>query len=157
MHFIGQVIVKRPDGSDFPGPGGRCEAVFRAAAVLVLNTVPAQIGHVAVDIRQRDGRHKREIHIHNIDFIQRAIRKVRIADLFHVAEEIPQVKIIFIYRPAGMCFDGFMVSQKIPQDLRRLCAIIQHCTACGTPVSQPLKSRGNRPFSGRSRFSSPLN
>lgn len=126
MHFIGQVIVKRPYRGDLPGPGGGRQAVFRAAAVLILDPVAAQIRHVAVDIRQRDGCHKRKIHIHNIDFIQSAIRKVRIADLFHVAEEIPQVQIIFIHRPAGMRFDGFMVSQKIPQDLRRLCAIIQH-------------------------------
>ena len=114
MHFIGQVIVKRPDGSDLPGPGGRCQAVFRAAAVLVLNAVPAQIGHIAVDIRQRDRRHKRKIHIHDVDLIQRFIRQVRITDLLHIAEEIPQVQIIFIHRPAGMRFDGFMVSQKIP-------------------------------------------
>lgn len=52
MHLVGQVIVERPDGGDFSGPGGGVETVVGIGAVRVADAVPAEIGHVAVDVRQ---------------------------------------------------------------------------------------------------------
>ena len=126
MHLIGQVIIKGPDGGDFPGSGCGIEAVFRIAAVLVLHAVTAEIGHIAIDIRQRDTGHEVQIHIHDVDLIQLLVRKRGVTNLFHVAEEIPQVQKVFVDRSLGMGFDGLMIGQKIPQDLRCFSAVINH-------------------------------
>ena len=126
MHLLGEVIVERPDGGDFTGPGCGVQTVFRIAAVLILDAVAAEIGHVAVNVRQRDGAHKLQIHVHNTDLIQRLVPQPRIAGLFDVAEEIPQVEIVFVDGASGMGFDGFMIRQEIPQDLRRFGTIVDH-------------------------------
>ena len=126
MHLIGQIVIKRPDGGNFAGPRGGVEAVIGIRAVLVLDTVAAEISHITVDIRQRHRRYKIQIHIHDVDFIQSLAGQRGIADLFHVAEEITQIKEVFVDRTLGMCFDVFVVRQEIPQDLRRFSAVIIH-------------------------------
>ena len=63
MHLIGEVVVKRPDRGDLPGPGRGVQAVAGIPAVLVLDPVPAEIGQISVDVRQRHRGHKVKIHI----------------------------------------------------------------------------------------------
>lgn len=164
MHLIGQVIVKGPDGGDFPGSGGGIEAVFRVAAVLVLHAVPAEIGHIAIDIRQRDVGHKRQVNVHDVDLVQLLVRKRGVPELFHVAEKIPQVQKVFVDRSFGVCLDGLMIGQKIPQDLRRFGTVINHKSivaeihsASGSGLSKARKSRRKWPTAEERPFSSPLN
>ena len=57
MHLIGEVVVKRPDRGDLSGPGRGVQAVAGIPAVLVLDPVPAEVRHVAVNVRQGHGGH----------------------------------------------------------------------------------------------------
>ena len=126
MGLVGQIPVEGPDGGDLPGPGGGVEAVVRVGAVVVLGPVPAQVGHIAVDVRQRDAGHEVQIHVQDVDLIQGPAGKAGVPDLFHVAEEIPQVQEVFVHGAPGVGLDGLMVREKVPQDLRRLGAVIGH-------------------------------
>lgn len=148
MHFVGQVVIKRPDSGNFPGPGRGVQAVIGIAAVLMLNAVTAEIGHVAVDIRQRHAGHEIQIHIHDVDLIQRFAGELRVTDLFHVAEEIPQVQEVFVDRALGMRFDSLVVREKIPQNLRRFGAVIRHIEQevydQAQPSIQPVQIAGNQ-------------
>ena len=126
MHLVGQVVVEGPDGGDFPGPGGGVQAVSGPGAVGVLDPVPSQIRHVAVDVRQGHRAHEVQIHIGDIDLVQSFSSQRWVAGLLEISEEIPQVQIVLIGRPAGMGFDGLMVRQEVPQDLRCLSAVIRH-------------------------------
>ena len=71
--------------------------------------VPAEVGHVAVDIRQGYAGDKVQIYVLDVDFIQISVCKTWIANLLHVTEEIPKVQKIFVHRPSGMCLDSLMV------------------------------------------------
>ena len=48
MHLIGEVVVKRPDRGDLPGPGRGVQAVARIPAVLVLDPVQKLIVRYAI-------------------------------------------------------------------------------------------------------------
>jgi len=77
VHLIGEVVVKRPDRGDLPGPGCGVQAVAGIPAVLVLDPVPAEVRHVAVNVRQGHGGHEVQIHVHNVDLIQRPVTQGR--------------------------------------------------------------------------------
>ena len=124
--FVGQVIIKGADRGDFPSSGCGIKAIIRIPAVLEPNPIPAEVGHVAVDVRQGDAGHKVQVHIHNVDLVQLLFGEGRVTDLLHVAEEIPQIQIVFVHSPFGMGFDGFVIRQKVPQDLRCFGAVIVH-------------------------------
>ena len=126
MLFVCQVIIEGANGGQLPGAGGGREAVLGIAAVVMLGPVAAEIGKIGVNIRQRDFRNKIQIHIHNVDLIQRKVFERRITDLLEISEEIPQVQKVFVYSPFGVGFDSFMVSQKLPQDIRRISLLIDH-------------------------------
>ena len=74
MGLVGEVIVERTNAGDLSGPGGGVEAVFRAAAVGVEDPVSAEVGHVAVDIREGHGGHKIQIYVRDIDLVQRLMQ-----------------------------------------------------------------------------------
>ena len=107
--LVGQVVVKGSDGGDLPGPGRGVETVVGIGAVVVLDPVAAEVSHVAIDVRQGHRRHKLQIHIHDVDFIQRFSGECRITDLLHVAEEIPKIKEVFVDGALGMGLDGFVI------------------------------------------------
>ena len=69
MGLVGQVIVKGADRGDFSGTGRGVQAVVRMGAVLKPDPIPAEIGHIAVNIRQRDTGYKIQINIQNTDFV----------------------------------------------------------------------------------------
>ena len=80
---------------------------------MIADPVTAEIGHVAVDVRQGDAGDKVQIDIRNIDFIQRKTGKRRVPGLLEIAEKISQVQEIFIHCALGVGFDRLMVRQKI--------------------------------------------
>ena len=131
MGLVGQVIVKGADRGDFSGPGRGVQTVVRMGAVLKPDPIPAEIGHVTVDIRQLDAANKFQIHVHNTDFIQRLVSQIGITDLFHIAEEISQIQVVFIYGALGMGLDGLVIRKEIPQDLRCFGTIIRHSWLAG--------------------------
>ena len=131
MGLVGQVIVKGADRGDFSGTGRGVQAVVRMGAVLKPDPIPAEIGHVAVNVRQLDAADKFQIHVHNTDLIQRLVSQIGITDLFHIAEEIPKIQVVFIYGTLGMGLDGLVIRKKIPQDLRRFGTIIRHSWLAG--------------------------
>ena len=92
--------------------------------MLVLYAFAAEIRHIAVDIRQRDGTQKRQVNVTNIYSVQWFVRQRRIADLLHVAEEIPHIQVVFVHRSLGVRFDGLMITEKIKQQLWRVQAIV---------------------------------
>ena len=124
--LIGQITVKRPNSGNFPGPGRGVQAIFRAAALLIQNPVPAEISHVAVDICQGHTGSKVQINIQDTDSIQRQPGQGRIAGLLEIPEKVPQIQEIFVNRASGVGFDGFVVRQEIPQDWRRFRSVICH-------------------------------
>ena len=129
MGLVGQVIVKGADRGDFSGTGRGVQTVVRMGAVLKPDPIPAEIGHV--DIRQLDAANKFQIHVHNTDFIQRLVSQIGITDLFHIAEEISQIQVVFIYGALGMSLDGLVIRKEIPQDLRCFGTIIRHSRLAG--------------------------
>ena len=131
MGLVGQVIVKGADRGDFSGPGRGVQAVVRMGAVLKPDPIPAEIGHVAVNVRQLDAADKFQIHVHNTDLIQRLVSQIGITDLFHIAEEISQIQVVFIYGALGMSLDGLVIRKEIPQDLRCFGTIIRHSRLAG--------------------------
>ena len=54
-----------------------------------------------------------------------------ITDLFHIAEEISQIQVVFIYGALGMGLDGLVIRKEIPQDLRCFGTIIRHSRLAG--------------------------
>ena len=96
MHFIAQIIEKRTDCGQFSRSGRRGETCVRIFTMLVDQAITAQIGHITVNIRQRDSANEGNIDIHNADLIERNIAQRRIAGLFQISEKIPQIKEIFI-------------------------------------------------------------
>ena len=131
MGLVGQVIVKGADRGDFSGTGRGVQAVVRMGAVLKPDPIPAEIGHVAVNVRQLDAADKFQIHVHNTDLIQRLVSQIGITDLFHIAEEISQIQVVFIYGALGMSLDGLVIRKEIPQDLRCFGTIIRHSRLAG--------------------------
>lgn len=131
MGLVGQVIVKGADRGDFSGTGRGVQAVVRMGAVLKPDPIPAEIGHVAVNVRQLDAADKFQIHVHNTDLIQRLVSQIGITDLFHIAEEISQIQVVFIYGALGMGLDGLVIRKEIPQDLRCFGTIIRHSRLAG--------------------------
>ena len=131
MGLVGQVIVKGADRGDFSGTGRGIQTVVRMGAVLKPDPIPAEIGHVAVNVRQLDAADKFQIHVHNTDLIQRLVSQIGITDLFHIAEEISQIQVVFIYGALGMSLDGLVIRKEIPQDLRRFGTIIRHSRLAG--------------------------
>ena len=132
MHLVGEVIIKGADRSDLAGPGGRVEAVVGIAAILVADPVTAEIGHVAVDVRQGDAGDKVQIDVPNVDLIQRKTSQRRVSGQFEIAEKISQVQEIFIHCALGVGFDRLMVRQKITQNLWSFRTIISHRSSiCG--------------------------
>ena len=131
MGLVGQVIVKGADRGDFSSPGRGVQTVVRMGAVLKPDPIPAEIGHVTVDIRQLDAANKFQIHVHNTDLIQRLVSQIGITDLFHIAEEISQIQVVFIYGALGMSLDGLVIRKEIPQDLRCFGTIIRHSRLAG--------------------------
>ena len=123
--LVGEVIVERTNAGDLSGPGGGVEAVFRAAAVGVEDPVTAEVGHVAVDIREGHRGDKIQIHVGDVDLVQRLAGEGRVTALLQVAEEISQVQIVFIHRALRVGFDGLVVRQKIPKDRRRFGTVIR--------------------------------
>ncbi|CAN4048876.1 Antibiotic biosynthesis monooxygenase, partial [Dysosmobacter welbionis] len=94
-----------------PGPGRGVQAVAGIPAVLVLDPVPAEVRHVAVNVRQGHGGHEVQIHVHNVDLIQRPVTQGRVPGLLEIAEEIPQVQKVFVHGPLGVGFDGLVVRE----------------------------------------------
>ena len=131
MGLVGQVIVKGADRGDFSGTGRGVQAVVRMGAVLKPDPIPAEIGHIAVNVRQLDAADKFQIHVHNTDLIQRLVSQIGITDLFHIAEEISQIQVVFIYGALGMGLDGLVIRKEIPQDLRCFGTIIRHSRLAG--------------------------
>ena len=131
MGLVGQVIVKGADRGDFSGTGRGVQAVVRMGAVLKPDPIPAEIGHVAVNVRQLDAADKFQIHVHNTDLIQRLVSQIGITDLFHIAEEISQIQVVFVYGTLGMSLDGLVIRKEIPQDLRCFGTIIRHSWLAG--------------------------
>ena len=131
MGLVGQVIVKGADRGDFSGTGRGVQAVIRMGAVLKPDPIPAEIGHVTVNVRQLDAADKFQIHVHNTDLIQRLVSQIGITDLFHIAEEISQIQVVFIYGALGMSLDGLVIRKEIPQDLRCFGTIIRHSRLAG--------------------------
>ena len=84
----------------------------------MLQPVAAEICEVSVDIRQRDGRDKRQVHIVDVDLVQPLVSQCRIAGLLKVAEKIPHIQVIFIHGMPGMCLDSFVVAEKKPKHFR---------------------------------------
>ena len=54
-------------------------------------------------------RNKIQIHIHNVDLIQRKVFERRITDLLEISEEIPQVQKVFVHSPLGVALDRFVI------------------------------------------------
>ena len=131
MGLVGQVIVKGADRGDFSGTGRGVQAVVRMGAVLKPDPIPAEIGHVAVNVRQLDAADKFQIYVHNTDLIQSLVSQVGITDLFHIAEEIPKIQVVFVYGTLGMSLDGLVIRKKIPQDPRGFGTIILHTWLAG--------------------------
>ena len=151
MHLIGEVVVKRPDRGDLSGPGCGVQAVAGIPAVLVLDPVPAEVRHVAVNVRQGHGGHEVQIHVHNADLIQRPVTQGWVPGLLEIAEEIPQVQKVFVHGPLGVGFDGLVVREKVPQNLRRFGAVISHNGVnlrADTPRSRRSGCRGGRSCRG---------
>ena len=69
MGLVGQVIVKGADRGDFSGTGRGVQAVVRMGAVLKPDPIPAEVGHIAVNVRQLDAADKFQIYVHNTDLI----------------------------------------------------------------------------------------
>ena len=126
MFLIGKVIIKGTDRGDFPRSGCGSQAIIGIGAVVVLGAVAAEVGHIAVNIRQRHIRNKSKIHVHDINFVQRSTGKRWISQRFQITEKIPQIQVIFVDSPPGMGFDRFMVRKKFPQNRRRIRLIIDH-------------------------------
>ena len=118
--FVADIVEKGADRGQLPRTGGRVQTFVRIFTMLVLHTFSAEIRHVAVDVRQRDGTQKGQVDVPDVDGVQGLVRQRRIADLFHVAEEIPHIQVVFVHRPLGVRFDGLVVAEEIQQQLRRV-------------------------------------
>ena len=86
----------------------------------------AQIGHIAIDIRERDGGHEIEIDVQNGYFIQLQTAQRRVARLLEITEKVPQIEKVFVHGFSGVRLDRFMVGKKVAQDRRRFGTVIVH-------------------------------
>ena len=109
MSLVGEVVEEGTERGDFPGPGGGAEAVLGPDAVLLLGTVPAEIGQISVDVRQGDGADKVDIHVQDGDLVPGRVTERTVPGLLHVAEKISQVQKIFVYGFLRMGLDVFVV------------------------------------------------
>ena len=126
MGFVGQIVVERTDGGNFPSSGRGIETIVSTAAVWVLRTLTAEVCHIAVYVRQRHAGNQIKIHIHDADLIQSHAGQRRIMDLFDIAEKISKIQEIFINSSFGMSFDIFVIREEVSQNLRSLSAIVGH-------------------------------
>ena len=90
----------------------------------MLHTIPAEIGHIAIDIRQCDGFYQYKVNVHDIDLVKWQALQRGIAELLDVAEEIAQIKVVLIHSALRVRFDGLVIAKKVRQYLRRLGAIV---------------------------------
>ena len=109
MGLVGEVVEEGAERGNLPGPSGGAEAVLGPDAVLLLGTVPAEIGQISVDVRQGDGADKVDIHVQDGDLVPGRVTERTIPGLLHVAEKISQVQEIFIHGFLRVGFDGLMV------------------------------------------------
>ena len=71
--------------------------VFKDGIVRAQEALAAQIGQIAVNIRQRDGGDEVQINVPDIDLVQPLISQRRVADLLQVPEKIPHIQIVFVH------------------------------------------------------------
>ena len=96
----------------------------------------AQIGHIAVDVRERDGGYEIEIDVQNGYFIQLQTAQRRVARLLEITEKVPQIEKVFVHGFSGVRLDRFMVRKKVAQDRRRFGTVIVHELSQKTAVVQ---------------------
>ena len=92
----------------------------------MLSAISTEIGHIVVNIRQRNLLYKADVYITYRDFVQRKTLQGGGFLPLQIAEEIPEIQKIFVDRSGGVRFDGQMVAQKIPQNRGGFCAIVIH-------------------------------
>ena len=80
----------------FSGPGRGVQAVVRMGAVLKPDPIPAEIGHIAIDIRQCDGFYQCKVNVHDIDLVKWQALQRGIAELLDVPQKVAKVQIVFI-------------------------------------------------------------
>ena len=126
VDFVGQILVKRADRCNFTRSGGSIETIAGGVAVLVQYALAAQIGHIAVDVCERDGGHEIEVDVQNGYFIQLQTAQRWVARLLEITEKVPQIEKVFVHGFSGVRLDRFMVGKKVAQDRRRFGTVIVH-------------------------------
>ncbi len=142
MDLVAEIAVKGANGGQLSGTGGGVESLFRALAILVQHPIPTEVGHIAVDIRQRHRGDEVPIHIPDADLIHRDIPQSRVTGLLQVAEKIPQIQKILVHSPLGVGLNGLMVGQKVQQQLGGLLPVVDGhgLTSQNGTASPPLCS-----------------
>ena len=141
MPFIANIVKKRTNCSQFTGARSSVQTFVRNFTILVLYTITAKIGQIAVNIRQCDAGNEVNIHVTDVDLVQRFAGKRRITLLLQIAKEISHIQIVFIHGALRMRFDGFVVAEKIQQQLGRIGTVIhmynalKNCGVAGIWVS----------------------
>ena len=107
----------------------------------MLYTITAKIGQIAVNVRQCDAGNEVNIHVTDVDLVQRFTGKRRVTLLLQIAKEISHIQIVFIHGALRMRFDGFVVAEKIQQQLGRIGTVIHMYNAlkkmrCGGYLGQ---------------------
>ena len=84
------------------------------------NTITTEVCHIAVNIGECNGLDQSQIYIQNIDLIKWDLPQYRITQLFEIAEEVPQIKKVFIDSARRMRLDRLMIAEKVRQNAGRL-------------------------------------
>ena len=90
----------------------------------MLDPIPAEVVHVAVDVAEGNGAGQIQIQVVDGDLVQLGGPGRQTALQLDVAEEIAQVQIVFVRGFFGMALNGLMVDQEVPQQLGRVPFIV---------------------------------
>ena len=109
LKYVGFDTQSDPESETYPST---------AKQLILLNYLAEEMKELGLEDVEVDA------NVAYVDLIQGTVRKSRVSELLHIAEEIAQVQIIFINGFLRMGFHRFVVRQKLQQDLRRVRSVI---------------------------------
>ena len=122
-HLLGahrQIFVEGFDGRKFPCSGGRRNAVIRRRGVRIRCTVISEIRQEIKDFRRGNLPNKFNVYIFNRNIIQPGIDGHVATHQLDEPKEHAKVEIVLGNGLLRLAFDGLVVCQKIPQNLRTI-------------------------------------
>ena len=119
-----QVLIERLDGRELPSTAGSLDPALRHSLIRPRHPIIGKVGEEVKNFRLGDRAQKVQVDVPNVDGLQIRINGHLTAHEFHKPQKHPQVQVVFMNRQRRLALDIFVVSQKVPQNLRTVTVLL---------------------------------